>query len=279
MKKFIYLGAAAIMAVFTSCADKDPIVAQIGKETIRASEVRERLMSMDYNGSEMGHGAVKDCIDEMVREAVMIELAKRDGLDKTEAFKNSLASFKRDQERQFNEYRDSMLIEQSFAEFQKEVSISDQEIEAYYNVHKEDFDAPVAYTVRHILVYDIDTANTVYDELKRGGSFETLAVEYSQDAVSASNGGLIGPFKKGEVIPEFENVALALAPGQMSSIIETPLGYHIIYKVSQTRMPPDTYEQVQDDIRRILEQEKFNMWYESKKQELKIKVNYSVPID
>jgi parvulin-like peptidyl-prolyl isomerase len=109
--------------------------------------------------------------------------------------------------------------------------------------------------------------------------FERVVREYSQDPSSIQSDGLIGPFKKGELVPEFEKVTLELNIGQVSEIVETTYGYHIIYKVSQRTLPAMSFDEAVPEIRRILEREKFDRWFEDRKKELRVKVNYDIPLN
>ena len=82
----------------------------------------------------------------------------------------------------------------------------------------------------HILVKDRATAEKVLAELKAGAKFEDLARKYSIDP-SKANGGDLGYFQRGDLLPEFENAVLKLKPGQVSGIVHTKLGYHIIKRL------------------------------------------------
>ncbi len=82
----------------------------------------------------------------------------------------------------------------------------------------------------HILVRDRATAEKVLAELKAGAKFEDLARKYSIDP-SKDNGGDLGYFQRGDLLPEFENAVLQLKPGQISGIVHTKLGYHIIKRL------------------------------------------------
>lgn len=82
----------------------------------------------------------------------------------------------------------------------------------------------------HILVKDRATAEKVLAELKAGAKFSDLAKKYSIDP-SAVNGGDIGYFHHGDLLPEFEKAVLKLKPGQVSGIVHTKLGYHIIKRL------------------------------------------------
>ena len=71
-------------------------------------------------------------------------------------------------------------------------------------------------------------AEDVYKQVKDGGDFAELAKKYSQDTGSAANGGALGEFGKGQMVPAFEKAAFALKEGEVSPIVETQYGYHII---------------------------------------------------
>lgn len=82
----------------------------------------------------------------------------------------------------------------------------------------------------------LDEARRVLEELAEGGDFETLARRYSDDPGTRERGGELGWFRRGRMVPEFERVAYALRPGQVSGIVETTFGFHII-RVDKIRGP------------------------------------------
>lgn len=104
----------------------------------------------------------------------------------------------------------------------KDIKVTDKEVKEYYDNYKPEIKA------RHILVEDEATAKEVKKKLDEGAKFEDLAKEYSTDPGSAANGGDLGWFGPGKMVPEFEEAAYALDVNQISEPVKTENGYHII---------------------------------------------------
>ncbi len=123
------------------------------------------------------------------------------------------------------------------------VEVSDEKLKEFYDENKNLFTELEA---SHILVDDEDTAKEVQKKLEDGGDFAELAKEYSKDG-SAENGGDLGVFKKGDMVAEFEEAAFALKEDEVSDIVQSQFGYHIIKLKKKTVMPfEDAKEQVEE---------------------------------
>ena len=99
----------------------------------------------------------------------------------------------------------------------------------------------------HILVDTAETGQEVLDKLEAGEEFGALAAEYSTDPGSKDQGGDLGWFPAGRMVPEFEAAAFGLEPGEISGLVETDFGYHIIqvHEKEEQEMDPAVYAQVQ----------------------------------
>jgi len=104
----------------------------------------------------------------------------------------------------------------------KDIKVTEDEVKKHYDDYKPEIKA------RHILVADEATANEVKKKLDEGAKFEDLAKEYSTDSGSAANGGDLGWFGPGNMVPEFEEAAYKLKVDEISGPVKSEHGYHII---------------------------------------------------
>lgn len=122
----------------------------------------------------------------------------------------------------------------------KDIEVTEKEVKEYYDNYKPEIKA------RHILVEDEKTANEVKKKLDEGAKFEDLAKEYSQDPGSASNGGELGWFGAGKMVPEFEEAAYALDVNEISGPVKSELGVHIIQVTDKKEKKP--FEEMKDTM-------------------------------
>jgi peptidyl-prolyl cis-trans isomerase D len=131
------------------------------------------------------------------------------------------------------------------AKIGEKVQVSQEDLQKYYSQHQDEFRIPETVTVRHILIKTpapgadgkvdqagVDAAKAKADDilkqLKSGASFAELAKKNSDDPGSAQNGGLLPPLTRGRTVPEFEQAAFNTPKGQMTGVIRTSYGFHII---------------------------------------------------
>ncbi|WP_343338177.1 Foldase protein PrsA [Terrisporobacter petrolearius] len=167
--------------------------------------------------------------------------------------------------------------------FEEDTKISETEMKKYYEDNKKSFYTDTV-TASHILLKTQDSegkelsakkkkeakkkAEEALAKVKSGEDFAKVAKKYSQDS-SASKGGELGTFGRGKMVSEFEKAAFNMKKGEISDIVETEYGYHII-KVTGRVDKQETYNDVKDKIKTTLAGQKYTEYVEKLKKDSKI---------
>ncbi len=146
--------------------------------------------------------------------------------------------------------------------------VSDAESQGYYAAHQAQYQVPEQVKARHILIAvpqgsDAKTdaaakakAEDLLKQIRGGGNFAALAAANSDDPGSKGNGGDLGTFTRGKMVPPFEKAAFALQAGQTSDLVKTDFGYHIIQVEQHDQPHTKSLAEVKADILPVLEQGK-----------------------
>ncbi|MFH1848188.1 MAG: peptidyl-prolyl cis-trans isomerase [Candidatus Omnitrophota bacterium] len=198
-------------------ARKNEVVATVDGENITSGEIQNKMDSLPDHYKNIVRQHKREFVDDIISEKVLLKEALKRGLDKDKEVVSMI-----------NETRRRIIVSKLVKDEMEKVSnISDAEIERYYNANQDKFMLPERWRASHILVKTEDEAKAVAERLSKGESFEDLAKENSVDG-SAEQGGDIGFFASGQLIPEFEEVAVKLEAGKVSGIVKSQFGYHII---------------------------------------------------
>lgn len=146
------------------------------------------------------------------------------------------------------------------------VQVTDADMENYYTQHELDYRVPDRVKVSHILLkttgenaqqqqQTLQLAEKVLAEVKAGGNFADLAKKYSQDPGSAAKGGELGWIQRGQTVQAFENAAFSMQPGQISNLVKTEYGYHIIKVEAKQTAHLQSFDEVKAPIQAILEKQ------------------------
>ena len=159
------------------------------------------------------------------------------------------------------------------SKIQNGVQVTHDELQSYYNQHRDQYRMAEQAKVSHILIKTplpgpdgkVDEkgvaeaqrrAEDLLKQLKAGAKFEDLARKYSEDPGSAKEGGSLGWIGKGRTVPEFEKAAFSLPKGQISDLVKSSYGFHIIRVDDRQDAHMKTLEEVKDQIEPILKQQK-----------------------
>ena len=186
-----------------------------------------------------------------------------------EAYKAELEKQGLTEEQVLKDLRTRMLSEKIFEEITNEVEVAEEDIQAYYDENKGQFEQPASREVRHILVKTEAKANQIHRQLENGADFAKLAKEFSEDPASAEQGGNFTA-QKGATVAPFDEVAFELETGELSDPVKTQFGWHVIEAVADVEdAATQELAEVEEQISTTLLEEKKNARINEWVQELK----------
>ncbi len=168
------------------------------------------------------------------------------------------------------------------------VTVSDADASDFYTKNPDKFQEPEAVHAAHILIRTPENADeaakkkvrseaqAVLAQLKKGRDFAALAKQHSQDPGSAANGGDLGFVPRGQTVPAFEQAAFALKPGQMSGIVESPFGLHIIKVIAHRDGRTVPLQEVKPQVEQFLRQQKLQAKTAALVEKLKAKAKIEI---
>jgi peptidyl-prolyl cis-trans isomerase C len=238
-----------------------PVVGKVGDFVLRAADI-ERLINNQPAEAQKKLRDDPEQRSSFVRQTLLTiavaNKAKGEGFDRKPEVKEQLGYLTD----QFiaQEYLSRVVI--------ADITVPDEALRKYYLEHQQDFSLPETVKARHIFIEapkdaaaDLKKkarakAEKVLKQLKNGGDFAGLAREYSEDADSAAKGGELGSISPGKTnSEEFEKALFALKAGELSDIVETPFGYHIIKVDERKEKRTATLDETREYIRLRLKSE------------------------
>lgn len=292
----------------------DRVVAKVNGEIITLSTVEERTSIAKQQLSASGTSSkfsekeiVEKTLDGIIEEKLQLQEAKKSGLEVDDASiqlalddimkRNNITESQMEQMlesegRSMKQYREvirDQILVTKVVQFHmgKLANVPPRQIKKYYYEHQKDYWKPRQPFVSHILFIVDESVSPEKKQLKKlkareivrqiraGKDFAEMAKKHSED-VTASSGGEIGLLKKGHLVPEFEKVAFSLKSGEVSDVVESRYGYHIIKVDRVTPGKAQPLDEVKGKIEQVLQfenkQKKYQKWMEELKNHAMIQV-------
>jgi peptidyl-prolyl cis-trans isomerase C len=197
--------------------------------------------------------------DEVIAREIFMQEAQKRGLDATDDYKA-----------QMELARQTILIRELFADYQKTNPVTDAEIKAEYDKFAA-ANGGKEYRARHILVQKEDEARKIIADLKKGAKFEELAKKQSKDPGSGANGGDLDWATAASYVPEFAEAMVKLKKGEMTQApVKSQFGWHVIRvdDIREAQLPK--FEEVKPQIAQQLQQQKLAQFQESLRKSAKV---------
>jgi parvulin-like peptidyl-prolyl isomerase len=273
MRKIVIIILTFSFFAFAACAKKEdqkgPYLAEVGNVKITQANLERELKNLPEFAQKLfeGSSGKERFLDELVKKELLYQEAMKKGLDKDPEFRSKVEDFKK-----------ITLIGQLLEkEIELKTQVTDQDVKDYYEKNKEDFADITQIRASHILVRTEGEAKKILERLKKGEDFAKIARDNSIDTGSAKNGGELGFFSSGQMVPEFERAAARLKVGELSEPVKTQFGYHIIKVTDKKAGKPLEFKEVQNLIFQRLTAEKqkafFDSYIEGLKKSYKVEIN------
>lgn len=296
---------AGLFLGVTGCSDKD-VAAKVNGEVIKKSELDAQVDKLKEQYPQMfegadGEGRLIDfqqrLLDNMINNVLIRQAAKDAGVEVTDAdvkkkidelkagfstqdqFDAALSQAGMDVTALEDQIRDQLVTEQLIATLNSDTKVDTKEISEYYEKNKTQFAEQAATHASHILFDKADkaTAEKVLAEVKAGGDFAALAKKYSKDPASAANGGDLG-WPTTPYVAEFQAAADKLKIGEISPIVETQFGWHIIKVVEKRENRQKKLDEVKEQIQQIIVQQRNADAYQTFLDDLRSKAKIEILI-
>ncbi len=226
--------------------DKAPlpvgILAKVGDWTISQDEFAEKIkgvkdMVKDFNEKEPGAKAM--LLNEIIRQQLLIQQARKDGLQNTKEIQTAM-----------KEFENTLLVQEVVTRQTKDIVVTEADAKKYYDTNTDEFKKPIEKQLREIVMPTEAEAKDVLVQVLQGGDFAQIAKDKSKGKTK-DNGGDLG-FKTEASFPAMAAAAAALNKGGVSAVFQGPDGFYIV-KVEDVRGGDKvSYEDVKADLSKFL---------------------------
>jgi parvulin-like peptidyl-prolyl isomerase len=254
LKKKPFLVAICVFSLlfFVSCNKTAPLkgkeLARINDRVITLDEFEQKMeqLPLQFKTLILAEKGRKEFLQNLIEQELLLQEGVKKELDKDAKLRAKVEQF-----------RQGLIIETLVEQLcEGKDAVSKDEVSAYYQQNKKKYLLGERVRVRHIMLKTLDEAKEIRNRLYQGEDFVTLAKQYSIWQPTKEQGGDLGYIQRGMVNKSFERAAFSLRRGEISDIVKTEYGYHIIRL--EDRQPPRqlTFSEAQEDIRKFLRDKK-----------------------
>ena len=157
-------------------------------------------------------------LDELITHELLMQEARKLGLDQNDAIRERA-----------QRYREQLILDELLKDrIKAKVELSKEELDAFYEKHENELLTSLKVRVWQMLLSNVSAAKDLEHQVNQGGDFAKFAQRYSIDGKSKANGGDLGPYHQGLVVPEVDAVVHSLKPDMISAPIKTDAGYYLV---------------------------------------------------
>jgi foldase protein PrsA len=280
--------------------DNNTIVAKVAGEEVKKEEFKKvfeifknqyeqqfgtEVWDQEIEGRKFGEVAKEKLLDMLIDEKLQMKKAADIGISATDDEVNSEVEKAKkyfDTEEKFNEYlkgqnmdleyfkqsvKKELIINKLTDKLTANVAVTDEEVKVYYDTHQSEF---MSVKASHVLLDTKEEAEKILARAKAGENFAELAKQNSKDPSAKENSGDLDYFRHGDMVQPFETAAFALKPGEISEVVQTDFGFHVI-KVDDNKL--DKFEDVKEQLKASMLSDKKSTEYEKSLEEMRKSAN------
>ena len=238
----------------------DKVLASVNGKAITEADVEAYIAGMGQRGQAYQNPQGKAMVlEQLINKSLLVLDATRNLYERDPEFKAQLARVKED-----------LLANYAIEKAVRDVRVKDDELQKYYDDNKEQFVAGATVNASHILVDSEDKANEILAKINAGEiTFEDAAKQFSS-CPSAKEGGSLGDFSRGQMVPEFDEACFSMEIGEIRGPVKTQFGYHLIRLNGKGEEKTYTFAEIKEQLRDKLLGDKQQAAYQSKINQLKI---------
>lgn len=236
------------------------IVANVGGNAVFAYEIDELVASLAQRGQNYDNPRGRAALlEQVIGKKLLLLDAKKNLLDHNPQFKA-----------EFEKVKEEMLANFNVQKVIEGITVTDSEAEQFFNENKDQFKKGETVSAGHILVDSEEKANEIKGQIESGEiGFEDAARQHST-CPSSQNGGALGEFTRGQMVPEFDQAVFSMEIGELRGPVKTQFGYHLIKLIDKTGPSEMCFDDVKDQVKTMVLNDKRQKALNSKINQLKI---------
>ena len=236
------------------------ILAKVNGMAITSSDIDKELAAMGPNGQQYNTPEGREALlEQLINKKLFLADAAKNLYEYDAVFKAELQKIKED-----------LLANFAITKAVENVKVTDEEAKKFYDENKASLLSGETVSASHILVDSEDKANEILKDIKENKiSFEDAAKKYSS-CPSSQKGGSLGEFGRGQMVPEFDTAVFSMEVGEISNPVKTQFGYHLIKLDAKNEAKEIAFEEIKEQIKARLLNDKQRAAYTSKINQLKI---------
>ena len=236
----------ATVAVTVAGAQEPAVVATVNGEPVTETDIAVAIADLNEQFAQLPEAQRRAAaLSAVIEIRLLAAEAEKAGLADSDEFTRRLAMLRQ------------RALHSAYIDKEIAAKVTDEAVRARYDQQVAETPPTEEVRARHIIVETEDEAKAIIAELDAGGDFEAIAKEKSKDG-AAAQGGDLGYFTQGRMVPEFEQAAFALAIGEYSKEpVKTQFGWHVVKVEDKRNQQPPAFEQVAEQFRTLLLREAY----------------------